>query len=147
MRTRAHELKESRALKTVQRYFNIEETYPDPDDPNAMVTEERYGEVTEIMVLDLGDKSYTLIGANWFKHQAVKIHVPTQTPRVNKSLVFDRSSEDIIEADVVKSQVVITDLPYRGDTFMTRRGQTVVTPPEMIVLDRKFDTLSIGGAT
>ena len=141
-RSRAQEMKEGKELKTVQRYFSTEYVYQDPEapnDPSATVKEERYGEVIDIMALEMGAETFFLIRARWYKREAVKVHVATQTVRINLSLAWEPSKEDIIEADVVKSQVVICPLPYKGQTFDR-------CPAEAIVLDRKFDTLVLGGA-
>ena len=87
--------------------------------------------LTDIMVLSIGDKRVVLLDAKWFKENASYVDLDTQNVFVNDNLVFERTTETLIQADQIFSQVCVINHPYKAGTA--------------IILDREFDTLLLPG--
>jgi hypothetical protein len=98
---------------------------------NERWTQERYAMLTDIMVLSIGDKRVVLLDAKWFKENASYVDLDTQNVFVNDNLVFERTTETLIQADQIVSQVCVINHPYKAGTA--------------IILDREFDTLLLPG--
>lgn len=117
--------------KTCERYFASEHRYVAASGDEEVVT--RYAEILDIFVLEIDERDFILVRASWFQAAASYIDTVTQTTRLRTDLARDNTKEDIVEAKNITNQVAVVPLP-----FLEHRA---------VVLDRRFDTLTIPGAT
>lgn len=119
--------KEDTGKKSCARYFVINEAYTNQNGDE--VTDERWGELLDILEIEVGDRIVTLCKARWYALAAGFINCDTETPRLKLNLRWDVHTSNIIEASEIISQVVVVPLLYSQN--------------EAVVLDRRFDTRRI----